>query len=97
MAQKKKKINRDVQITKLKASVKQLEKDVKEIRKAVTETQTNPYQAMLVALGTAAPGSKEWTLTKTGIGVSYARSLKEAGEIDKLKELGVSDKEIERL
>ena len=97
MQKKEKKINRNVQITKLKASVKQLEKDVKEIRKVVIETQTNPHQAMLKSLGIIESDSKKWVLTKSGIGVVYARSLKQAGELDKLKEMDVSDKEIERL
>lgn len=97
MTEKKKKINRNVQITKLKASVKQLEKDVKEIKKVLTDNQNNPYQAMLVALGTVASGTEEWTLTRSGVGVGYARTLKENGEFDKLEELGLSKKEIEAL
>ena len=92
MAQKKKKINRDVQITKLKASVKRLEKDIAEIK----DVLQNPQQAMLISMGTIT-AEDEPVFTKSGLGTGYAKSLKKAGEIDKLKELGVSDKEIERL
>ena len=92
MAQPKKKINRNVQITKLKASVKRLEKDVAEIKGVLQ----NPQQAMLISMGTITAEDAPVFL-KCGIGAGYAKSLKDAGEIDKLKELGVSDKEIERL
>lgn len=91
MAQKKK-INRNVQITKLKVSIKQLQKDVAEIKNVLQ----NPQQAMLISMGTITADDAP-VFTKCGLGAGYAKSLKDAGEIDKLKELGVSDKEIERL
>jgi hypothetical protein len=88
----KRKINRDVQITKIKVSIKQLQKDVARIK----DVLTNPQEAMLLSMGTITAEDAPVFL-KCGIGAGYAKSLKDAGETDKLKELGVSEKEIEQL
>ena len=89
---KKKKKDAGLELSKLKGMVKQLEKDVAGIK----DVLTNPQEAMLLSMGTITAEDKPVFL-KCGIGTGYAKGLKDAGEIDKLKELGVSEKEIEKL
>ena len=88
----KKKKDTGLELSKLKGAVKRLEKDVAGIK----DVLTNPQEAMLLSMGTITAEDKPVFL-KCGIGTGYAKSLKDAGEIEKLKELGVSEKEIEQL
>lgn len=88
----KKKKDTGLELSKLKGVVKRLEKDVAEIKNVLA----NPQEAMLLSMG-AITAEDEPIFLKCGIGTGYAKILKDAGEIDKLKELGVSEKEIEKL
>jgi hypothetical protein len=75
-------------ITSLKKKVTRIEKDVNYIKRMLQ----NPANAMMVLSGQAQPGEK--VVTESGIGIYYARFMKQTGRIDELKESGMSDEEI---
>jgi len=82
----------------LRKKVTSLDKKVTAIGKDVafiTKMMRSPVQAQLLLSGRIKPGEK--VVTSANIGIDYARLMRDRGQTDQLKELGMSDKEIAEL
>ena len=81
-----------------KAAIRSLKKEVKEVKKDIRYIKKmleNPAQAMMVMSGKAKPGEK--VVTSVGIGIDYARIMRDQGRLEELREMGMEDEEIDRL
>jgi hypothetical protein len=81
-----------------KAAIRALKKEVKDVKKDIKYIKhilENPANAMMVMSGQAKPGEK--VTTSCGLGIHYARMMKDQGRTDELRELGMEDEEIDRL